>query len=129
MQDATDRVIQKAANTYDQRAKFIATKSPPTYHKDIDKMKAVELKHWLQWKKRKGVPAMPSKLANMRKQFKEIYERPDQSKRDYLQMVGYDINSLTIIDSGGNSVHEDVKSVSNNEEEVDETDEVLDVLV
>ena len=31
--------------------------------------------------------------------------------------------------SGDNSVHKDVKSVSNNEEEVDETDEVLGVLV
>ena len=129
MQDETDRVIQKAANTYDQRAKFIATKSPPTCHEDIDKMKAVELKHWLQWKKRKGDPAMPSKLADMRKRFKEIYERPDQSKKDYLQMMGYDINSLTIHDSGDNSVHKDVKSVSNNEEEVDESDEVLGVLV
>lgn len=129
IQDETDRVIQKAANTYDQRAKFIATKSPPTCHEDIDKMKAVELKHWLQWKKRKGDPAMPSKLADMRKRFKEIYERPDQSKKDYLQMMGYDINSLTIHDSGNNSVHKDVKSVSNNEEEVDETDEVLGVLV
>ena len=35
MQDVTDRVIQKAANTYDQRAKFIATKSSPTCCKDI----------------------------------------------------------------------------------------------
>ena len=72
---------------------------------------------------------MPSKLADMRKRFKEIYERPDQSKKDYLQMMGYDINSLTIHDSGDNSVHKDVKSVSNNEEEVDESDEVLGVLV
>ena len=109
MQDATDRVIEKAANTYDQRAKFIAPKSPPMCHKDIDKLKAVELKHWLQSKKRKGYPAMPSKLADMRKQFKEIYERPDQSKKDYLQMMGYDIKSLTIYDSGNNSVYEDVK--------------------
>ena len=67
MQDETDRVIQKAANTYDQQAKFIATKSPPTCYEDIDKMKAVELKHWLQWEKQKGDPAMPSKLADMRK--------------------------------------------------------------
>ena len=44
-------------------------------------------------------------------------------------MMGYDINSVTIHDSGNNSVHEDVKSVSNNEEEVDEIDEVLGVLV
>ena len=63
----------------------------------------------------------------MRKGCKEIYERPDQSKSDYLQMMGYDINSLTIHDSGDNSVHEDVKSVGYNEDKVDETVEVLGV--
>ena len=65
----------------------------------------------------------------MRKKFKEIYERPDLSKEDYLKMIGYDIDSLTIHDSGDNSAHVDVNSVINNEEEVVATEEVGAVLV
>ena len=80
---------------------------------------------------RKGNPVIQSELADMRKQFKEIlYERPDLSKEEYLKKMGYDINSLTIYNSGDNSVHVvDVNSVINNEEEVVATEEIEAVLV
>ena len=127
--DEANQIVQDAAQVYDARAEFIATKPAPKCHGDIDKMKAVELKHWLQWKKRKGDPTMPSKLADMRKRFKEMYERPDLSKEDYLKMMGYDIKQLTNAKSDDNHVHVVINNVINNEVEVDQTKENLGVLV
>ena len=110
-------------------SEFISIKSPPICHKDTDKMKAMELKHWLQWKKLKGDHAIPSKLTDMQERLKKIYERPNQSKKDYLKLMRYDINSLTIHNSGESYVHVDVRRVINNEEEVVATEEVGAVLV
>ena len=56
--DEANRIVQKAAQMYDTQAEFIATKPAPKCHEDTDKIKAVELKHWLKWKKRKGDPAI-----------------------------------------------------------------------
>ena len=109
--DKANRIVQKAAQVHDTRAEFIATKPAPKCHEDIDKMKAMELKHWFQWKKRKGDPAIPSKLADsMREQFKEMYERPDLSKEDYLKMMGYDIKQLTSAKSDDNPVYDEIKN-------------------
>ena len=42
IQGETNKIVQNAAQVYDIRAKFIATKPVPKYHEDIHKMKAVE---------------------------------------------------------------------------------------
>ena len=127
--DEANRIVQKTAQVYDTRADFIATKPAPKCHEVIDKMKAVELKHWLQWEKRKKDPAMPSKLADMREQIKEMYERPDLSKEDYLRMMGYDIKQLTSAKSDDNPLHAVINNAIKNEVGVDQTEENLGVLV
>ena len=65
----------------------------------------------------------------MRERFKEMYERPDLSKEDYLKIMGYDIKQLTSAKSDDNPVHVDINNVINNEVEVDQTEENLGVLV
>ena len=72
---------------------------------------------------------MPSKLADMREQFKEMYERPDLSKEDYLKMMGCDIKQLTSAKSDDNPLHAVTNNVIKNEVGVDQTEENLGVLV
>ena len=44
-------------------------------------------------------------------------------------MMGYDIKQLTSAKSDDNHVHVDINNVINNEVEVDETEDILGVLV
>ena len=66
-------------------------------------------------KEGKGDSTMPSKLSDMGKQFKEMYERHGCLKDGFWKMNGYGINSLTNDDSNVNSLYVDIHNVIDNE--------------
>ena len=79
--------MKNAINSYNKKKKLY--EELISGGKEEKDYKGREFKIFINWKRREGDKAMPTKVADLEKRYKEIKNRPDISQMEYLQNKGF----------------------------------------